>query len=116
MMIKDHVSILGTDYRIVCKKHSAKMFVRNDASGLCDSWSKTIYYSDLGDLRRNNKVKIQKQILRHEIIHAYLSESGLDENSLVPGDAWPINEEMVQWIAVMFPKIMNTFLELGIGD
>ena len=53
----------------------------------------------------------QKRIIRHEIIHAYLYESGLGESSN-SADSWAVNEEMVDWFARMSPKIFQTFKEL----
>lgn len=53
----------------------------------------------------------QKRVLRHEIIHAYLMESGLDSSAL-PVDNWAANEEMVDWFARQSPKIFKTFKEL----
>ncbi len=41
---------------------------------------------------------------RHEIIHAFLFESGLAENS-----EWAQNEEMVDFFAIQFPKLMEVF-------
>nr|DAH36078.1 MAG TPA: Protein of unknown function (DUF1570) [Caudoviricetes sp.] len=53
----------------------------------------------------------QKQVVRHEIIHAFLMESGLDSNSN-SADSWAINEEMVDWFAIQSPKIFKVFNEL----
>ena len=49
--------------------------------------------------------------IRHEIIHAYLAESGLtgSSNSV---ENWAMNEEMVDWFAIQFPKILETFEKL----
>lgn len=52
----------------------------------------------------------QKQVVRHEIIHAFLLESGLDTNSGAC-DNWAINEEMVDWFAIQTPKIFKLFYE-----
>ena len=49
-------------------------------------------------LVQTNKVK------RHEIIHAFLFESGLAENS-----NWAQNEEMVDFFAIQFPKLLKAF-------
>lgn len=51
-----------------------------------------------------------RKVKRHEIVHAYILESGLDECSC-PVDAWGQNEEMIDWIARMGPKIYNTWVE-----
>lgn len=53
----------------------------------------------------------QKQVVRHEIIHAFLLESGLDSNSN-SADNWAVNEEMVDWFAIQSPKIFKVFSEL----
>lgn len=52
----------------------------------------------------------QKSVMRHEIIHAYLYESGLDASSCKPV-SWATNEEMVDWFAIQSPKIFQTFKE-----
>ncbi len=52
----------------------------------------------------------QKQVVRHEIIHAFLLESGLDFNSNSV-DSWAVNEEMVDWFAIQSPKIFKLFYE-----
>lgn len=53
---------------------------------------------------------MKKAALRHEIIHAFLYESGLNENS-EPCEAWGTNEEMVEWLAVQGPKIYQAWKE-----
>ena len=50
----------------------------------------------------------QKQVVRHEIIHAFLLESGLDSNSSEV-ESWATNEEMVDWFAIQSPKIFKVF-------
>lgn len=52
----------------------------------------------------------QKQVVRHEIIHAFLLESGLDSNSH-EAESWATNEEMVDWFAIQSPKIFKVFNE-----
>lgn len=51
--------------------------------------------------------------VRHEVIHAYLMESGLN-GSANPSDCWARNEEMVDWFAIQMPKLRKTFSELGV--
>lgn len=55
----------------------------------------------------------KEQILRHELIHAFLYESGLDINSH-DIDQWARDEEMVDWMAIQFPKMYKIFAELDI--
>ena len=49
--------------------------------------------------------KYRKQVIRHELIHAFLCESGLHENC-----KWH-NEEMVDWLAIQAPKLQKIFKE-----
>ena len=59
-----------------------------------------------------NLEEYKKNVLRHEIIHAFLYESGLQNNSAC-GGAWAQNEEMIDWIAIRFSKIQKAFKEAG---
>ena len=53
-----------------------------------------------------------KNIMRHELIHAFLFESGLGAcaNEI---DCWAKNEEMVDWFAYQSPKILKLFQQLN---
>lgn len=53
----------------------------------------------------------QRQVIRHEIVHAFLFESGLDSNSNNT-ESWATDEEMVDWFAIQSPKIFKAFNEL----
>lgn len=87
------INILGAEYTLsVCDETSKELVV--------DSYSKHV-----GDqtCKKNLQVQIRKN-KRHEIIHAFLFESGLAENS-----EWAQNEEMVDFFAIQFPKLMEVF-------
>lgn len=53
-----------------------------------------------------------RKVMRHEIVHAFLFESGLMENS-ESVKAWASSEEMVDWIAMQGPKIYAAWKEAG---
>ena len=55
--------------------------------------------------------EIQKRCLRHEIIHAFLFESGLGPN--FEHSQYGHEETMIDWIAIQFPKILKVFKEAG---
>lgn len=61
-------------------------------------------------MNKGNMEHCKKQVLRHEIVHAFLYESGLD-GSTWKTHGWAVNEEMVDWIAIQFPKILKAFQE-----
>lgn len=50
--------------------------------------------------------------MRHEIIHAFLYESGLAEN-FEHANEFGQDETMVDWIAMQFPKILEVYKEAG---
>jgi len=89
-----------------------KKFV--DCSGWCDQSVRTIHIKNRNDNNYELNKNLQSKTLRHEIIHAFLYESGLWRNSFTRIDAWSMNEEMVDWIAIQFPKIAKVYEQLGI--
>ena len=54
----------------------------------------------------------RKLNLRHEIVHGFLSESGLAYNAN-DSNCWAKNEEMVDWFAMQGPKIYQAWKEAG---
>lgn len=101
------VNILGTEYTILEQSESENPMLK-DCDGYCDKTTKTICVSteadncDLGDF-----TVYQKKVKRHEIIHAFLFESGLHENW--KHDEHGHDETYVDWIAVQFPKLLEAF-------
>ena len=103
------ISILGTDYTIIETNLNESP---ND--GYTDWTTKTIKVHDFknDDIELGDKNLYRKHILKHEIIHAFLIESGL-------GDQWehkPMGHEetVVDWFAYMYPKIKEVFDLLGL--
>lgn len=87
-----------------------------DMDGYTDSSTREIIVDDMKSQQdmpgsKKNMEEYKKQVVRHEIIHAFLCESGLDTNSGACGN-WAINEEMVDWFAIQSPKIFKAFNEL----
>ena len=101
------VLILGTEYDIN-KRRVEDDILLESRSGYCDNTTKSIITCILKpELGSSVDVEPEaKRLLRHEIIHAFMYESGLDENS-----KWGADEELVDWIAIQFPKILETFKE-----
>ena len=108
------ISVLGKDIQILFRKEAADPKLKN-CVGYFDSSKGWIIVkilepdeNSLGDLEC-----FQKEVLRHEIIHAFLYESGLDACS-GPAANWASNEEMVDWFAIQSPKIFRIFQEQGL--
>ena len=106
MKILKKVSVLGTGYRIIEDNFNNDPLLKN-SFGYTDYTSKKIVITDF----RNEEIEIEdvakyrKQVIRHELIHAFLYESGLHENC-----EWH-NEEMVDWLAMQAPKLQKIFKE-----
>lgn len=102
------INILGAAYMLTITSKSQD-FRLKDADGICDETVKELLvdnYADSEDdptCKKNLAVQIRKN-KRHEIIHAFLFESGLAENS-----SWAQNEEMVDFFAIQFPKLVEAF-------
>ena len=80
-----------------------------NADGLHKEYAKEIIVRKLeGFLGANDKAEEKKErakeVLRHEIIHAFFSEAGLDDYSA--------NEQLVNWLAIQLPKIKKVCEEI----
>jgi len=112
------VSILGTEYTIVYKNDEeicAEMGVSiGDCGGYCSAAEKEIAIANLNNCNDTEAEKevIRKTNLRHEIVHAFLNESGLQSNAN-ESTCWAKNEEMVDWIAIQGLKIYKAWEEAG---
>ena len=106
------VNILGSEWTIEYRNADADPILLNGNGGYTDSSINLIVISnrkqsyDAADFD-----EIQKRYLRHEIIHAFLYESGLGAN--YEHQSYGHEETMVDWIAIQFPKILEVFKEVG---
>ena len=114
------VDILGTPYQIFIKKYKEDpYFEKNSAAGYCDEVQKILCVCDMSTWpafpEESDRFyrEDMKHSLRHEIVHAYLSESGLRDSALNYSNGWAKNEEMVDWFAVQGEKIYKTWTEVG---
>lgn len=102
------IDVLGTKYTVTITTVKKDPFL-NSCDGYCDKTTKKIVVkaedenSELG-----NYGVYLKKILRHEIIHAFLFESGLHEN-FKHADEFGHDETMIDWFAVQFPKLYAAF-------
>lgn len=101
------IEVLGTIYTITedteKNDHRLKYY-----DGYCDDSVKKCVINKIESApnAKANPKTIKKRIIRHELIHAFLSESGLGYDS-----NWADNEEMVDWVARQFPKMLKAFKE-----
>jgi hypothetical protein len=102
------ISILGQeyDYAEIAAKDDVKM---TGLDGYCDGYGKIIRVNN--DFNPNDQTNVsdleayKRQVKRHEIVHAFFEESGLEE--------YKTNELLVEWIAKQFPKLTKAFQQAG---
>ena len=114
------ISILGTEYTVLKKIYTEDPdFAKGSINGYCDSTLKKIVICDMKtypgyeDETKEFLLITEQDTLRHEIVHAFLDECGLQACALQPSGAWSKNEEMVDWIALMGPRIFKAWHEAG---
>lgn len=100
------INILGTEYEIIINNDD---LIKMNADGLCNYYSKRIDIREceqlLDEIANSEEQYVRHQeVLRHEVIHAFLNESGLMNYSN--------DETLVNWIAMQFPKMFDVFEKL----
>ena len=111
------VNILSQEYKIFYEDEEENVRLKN-ADGYLEPYAKEIHI-DKSIFEQDNNDPLQlkqldiygRKVIRHEIIHAFIIESGLWECC-----SWAQNEELTDWIARQFPKIEDCFNKLGINQ
>ncbi len=102
------INVLGTEYTIAESTAEQDENLAN-MDGYCDTSVKLCVVDEMKNRKPGQKIDLnvyKKAVKRHEIIHAFLYESGMDNCS-----EWARNEEMVDWMAIQFPKMLKAFEE-----
>ncbi len=107
------LNILGTEYSLEILNKRDDPYLE-EVDGYCDKSTKRIVVAEksekceLGDFD-----SYQRKVIRHEIIHAFLFESGLHENFT---HDMGHDETYVDWIAAQYPKIKRVFAAADCED
>ena len=103
------VNILGRDYSIYTRPRADDVKLK-ECDGYCDYSVGEIVLAQIEENPMNmcDQDSISKRTLRHELIHAFAAESGLTYDS-----EWAMNEEMTDWLAHQFPKMLTAFKVVG---
>lgn len=106
-----HVDIMGTPWVITWKTIQEDANLTN-YTGYCDTSARLIVIEWFEEDYRNksNVAEHTASIVRHEMVHAMLFECGLDSSTY---NNWAKNEEMVDWIALLLPRLANTILPVS---
>lgn len=104
------VKILGTEYEIVKNAEEKDYPQLKKCDGFTDFSIKKIVVADFDkdESSIDDLEWYKNKVLRHEIVHAFVHESGLAENC-----DWARNEEMTDWIAIQFTKMLEVFIQVG---
>lgn len=108
------VDVLGTEYSVWLDVPEDKDPLLSNCSGYCDKSSKRIVImAEPKDNELSDWTYYKKSCMRHELIHAFLIESGIDGNTKwdVQGEEHP--EAFVEWVALQFPKMIKAFNTVG---
>lgn len=102
------IDVLGTPYEIIVDKSDYLQGI--NADGVDKNYSKTILVRDLddyldSDATTDEKEARRKETLRHEITHAFFSESGFR--------GYYNDEILIDWLSVQFPKMLDAFIAAG---
>lgn len=109
------VNILGSKWKILYNTLSQNPDLEGK-EGYCDMTSRTIYIRryeegdrdiDVFEVKMDNRSVVDVAVLRHELIHAFLSESGLGSECY-----WAKDEEVIDWFALQFPKLRDAFSQV----
>lgn len=121
MICSKNVNILGTNYEIQFDNYKDNTYFEDEkCDGYCDNNIKKIVICNMSTFPNwDNESpeyyeKVEKKILKHEIIHAFLYESGLSSSSFEYKNGWALNEEMIDFFAIQFSKIAKVFEQLNI--
>lgn len=105
------VNILGTDYAVETLSKAEDSYL-NNCEGYCDHTSKRIVVREKDeDDDVDDYEYFKKKIMRHEITHAFMHESGLGNNWTHQNIGQ--EETTVDWIAIQFPKMLKAFQDTG---
>lgn len=106
------VNVLGTWYEMFFKTLAEDQQLEY-SDGYADMHNKKIVIRHYVEADRGKDmvwplIENENKVIRHELIHAFLFESGMSVNSC-PSKNWAANEEMIDWMAIQMPKIMEAY-------
>lgn len=104
------VTVLGETYTIETRNADQDKFLER-ADGYTDRSIRTIVLAEIDDrVTLDDKKRYQAEVLRHEIVHAFVAECGIQNLTDYGRDD---DESVVDWFARMGPKIAAAWQAAG---
>ena len=106
------VNILGAEYTIITgvkEEDDAYLASNEEIDGYIDQQTKEIIIKQMPEYKPSLSKDLksyERLVIRHELAHAFLYESGLTD--------YAADEQLVEWLAVQFPKMSKLFAELDV--
>lgn len=113
-VLPDKVDVLGAEYKIFYDTEKENPTMKGN-DGYCDTSVHEIHIEKSLFLPSDDVSVLKdlssygKMVIRHEIVHAFIAESGLAECC-----SWAKDELLVDWIARQFPKMVICFDKAGV--
>lgn len=106
---KQLVTILGEIYQIVTDSDYLRTLGEN-IDGDADHFEYVITTKSAAEYDKDavRGEQYRREILRHEIVHAFFRQSGMER--------YQHDEDLVQWLAIQLPKIVRAFREADCMD
>lgn len=105
------INVLGTEYDVKFLDDRDEAMKALNADGYTDFSIKSIKVlknkEDDDITKQKDRIKYQNRVLRHELIHAFLFESGIDDGMQFH------NEECVDFFAMQYEKLAKIFEYAG---
>lgn len=105
-MKKVKVTILGQDYDVIDGADMSDYEKLQEVDGYASNTRKEIVIAKfIQEIGTDEDVSfIRNHVMRHEVIHAFLDESGMRK--------WSEDELLVDWMAAQLPKMFKVFQSL----
>lgn len=107
-----NVHVLGTEYEIIISNPEKDPLLKT-CDGYCDkSVHKIVVIEKPEENELVDFAAYQRKVMRHEIIHAFLNESGI-QGDYKSAQEYGHDETMIDWLAIQFHKLRKAFQEVG---
>lgn len=117
------LKIMGRNWTLEKRSYQEdSAFQRDGVAGYCNTTLRRIVCCNMDthpEFSRESEEwrrLTEQEVLRHEIVHAFFGECGLQENAATFDGPWPLNEEMIDWFAHVGERIHAAWKAAGCAE